>query len=125
MQISAVVNAAIAKLTAAGAVLVPFDSTPFDQANAAAMESVSYESGDAFSRYVSSWEPAWIPLMCRRGNGGRDQDICLPGMVGWLVVAHAPSWLGLSSWCLLHAPPVADLHSTDLCRSPLYLMHQC
>ena len=63
MQISAVVNAAIAKLTAAGAVLVPFDSTPFDQANAAAMESVSYESGDAFSRYVSSWEPAWSPLI--------------------------------------------------------------
>ena len=51
VQISAVTNAAVAKLTAAGAVLVPFDSTPFDEANAAAKESVSYESGDAFSRY--------------------------------------------------------------------------
>ena len=50
MQISAVVNAAVAKLTAAGAILVPFDSTPFDEANAAAEESVSYETGDAFSR---------------------------------------------------------------------------
>eukprot|EP00891_Asterochloris_glomerata_P009220 jgi/Astpho2/9220/Aster-07177 len=61
-SISAVVNAAVAKLTAAGAILVPFDSTPFDEANAAAEESVSYETGDAFSRYLYTHNYSISPL---------------------------------------------------------------
>ena len=54
MQISAIVNAALAKFTAAGAVLVPFDSTPFNQASTAAAQPSGYEQGDVFSRWVSN-----------------------------------------------------------------------
>lgn len=53
MQISAIVNAALAKFTAAGAVLVPFDSTPFNQASTLAAQPSGYEQGDVFSRWVS------------------------------------------------------------------------
>ena len=54
MQISAIVNAALAKFTAAGAVLVPFDSTPFNQASTAAAQPSGYEQGDVFARWASN-----------------------------------------------------------------------
>lgn len=58
-SIEAAVNNAVAKLTEAGAVLVPFDSSPLDQANVAAAEPRAYEQGDALSRqaHLATMEP--------------------------------------------------------------------
>lgn len=61
-SISAIVNAALAKFTAAGAVLVPFDSTPFNQASTLAAQPSGYEQGDVFSRYLYTHNYSISPL---------------------------------------------------------------
>ena len=55
LQMANLTNMALAKLVAAGVVLVPFDSSNLDQAIAVSWaggpESIGYELPDALSRY--------------------------------------------------------------------------